>query len=163
MIGLPPLLAGAVKVTVACALPAVAVPMVGAPGTPAGVTLFEAAEAGPVPIALVAVTVKVYAVPLVSPVITWECRGAGVAVHPAGRIRRHRVASDRTAAVVGRRGEAHRRLRIARGGGADGRARQGPVAGVTLFEAAEAGPVPIALVALTVKVYAVPLVSPVTT
>ena len=31
----PPLLAGAVKVTLACALPAVAVPMVGAPGTTA--------------------------------------------------------------------------------------------------------------------------------
>ena len=55
----PPLLAGAVNVTVACALPAVAVPIVGAPGTVAGVTLFEAAEAGPVPSAFVAVTVKV--------------------------------------------------------------------------------------------------------
>jgi uncharacterized membrane protein YqaE (UPF0057 family) len=31
----PPLLAGAVKVMVACVLPAVAVPMVGAPGTTA--------------------------------------------------------------------------------------------------------------------------------
>jgi hypothetical protein len=55
----PPLLAGAVKVTVAWALPAVAAPIVGAPGTVAGVTLFEAAEAGPVPTPLVAVTVKV--------------------------------------------------------------------------------------------------------
>jgi hypothetical protein len=34
--------------------------------------------------------------------------------------------------------------------------------GVTVFDAAEAGPVPIALVAVTVNVYAVPLVSPVT-
>ena len=42
--------------------------MLGAPGAPTGVTLFEAAEAGPVPIAFVAVTVKVYAVPLVRPV-----------------------------------------------------------------------------------------------
>jgi hypothetical protein len=48
-----------VKATVAFALPAVAVPIVGAPGTPAGVTLFDAAEAAPVPIALGAVTVKV--------------------------------------------------------------------------------------------------------
>ena len=68
MIGLPPFEAGGEKVTVACALPAVAVPIVGAPGTVAGVTLFEAAEAGPVPIALVALTVKVYAVPFVKPV-----------------------------------------------------------------------------------------------
>ncbi len=41
------------------ALPAVAVPMVGAPGTVAGVTVFDAADAAPVPMALVAVTVKV--------------------------------------------------------------------------------------------------------
>jgi hypothetical protein len=59
-----------VKVTVACALPAVAVPIVGAPGTvgTAGVTLFDAPDAELVPTALVAVTVKVYAVPLVRPV-----------------------------------------------------------------------------------------------
>jgi hypothetical protein len=59
VIALPPLLAGTVKATVALALPAVAVPIVGAPGTVAGVTLFDTAEAGPVPTALVAVTVKV--------------------------------------------------------------------------------------------------------
>jgi len=35
--------------------------------------------------------------------------------------------------------------------------------GVTAAEAADAGPVPTLLVAVTVKVYAVPLVSPVTT
>lgn len=51
--------AGAVKLTVACPLPGVAVPMVGAPGAVAGVAALEAADAGPVPIALVAVTVKV--------------------------------------------------------------------------------------------------------
>ena len=55
----PPLFAGAVKVTVAWAFPAVAVPIVGAPGTVEGVTEFEAALAGPVPMAFVAVTVKV--------------------------------------------------------------------------------------------------------
>ena len=49
MIALPPLLAGAVKVTDACALPAVAVPMVGAPGTVTGVTLLEATDAAPGP------------------------------------------------------------------------------------------------------------------
>jgi hypothetical protein len=55
----PPLLTGAVNVTVACAFPAVAVPIVGAPGTVEGITEFEAELAGPVPLALVAVTVKV--------------------------------------------------------------------------------------------------------
>jgi hypothetical protein len=73
------LLAGAVKVTVALALPAVAVPMVGAPGTvaaAAGVTLFDAAEAALLPLAFVALTVNVYAVPLVSPVTLIAVHGA---------------------------------------------------------------------------------------
>jgi hypothetical protein len=56
---LPPFEAGGEKLTVACALPAVAVPIVGAPGIVAGVTLFEGLEAGPVPMALVAVIVNV--------------------------------------------------------------------------------------------------------
>ncbi len=59
VIGLPPSEAGGVKATVAWPLPAVALPMVGAPGTPAGVTLFDAADAGPLPTALAAFTVKV--------------------------------------------------------------------------------------------------------
>jgi hypothetical protein len=61
------LVAGAVHVTVACALPAVAVTAVGAPGTAAGVTAFEAVDAGPVPNEVVAVTVNVYDVPFVRP------------------------------------------------------------------------------------------------
>ena len=69
MIAAPPFEAGAVKVTVACAFPLVAVPMVGAPGVVAGVAEFEAEEALPEPTEFVATTVKVYAVPLVSPVI----------------------------------------------------------------------------------------------
>ena len=68
MIAEPPLLVGGVKLIFACALPAVAVPMIGAPGTVPGVTEFDGAEAGPVPTALVAVTVKVYAGPFASPV-----------------------------------------------------------------------------------------------
>jgi hypothetical protein len=54
-----PLLAGAVKLTVALLFPAVTVPMDGAPGAPSGVALLEASEAAPVPALLVAVTVKV--------------------------------------------------------------------------------------------------------
>ena len=53
----PPLELGAVKAMLALALPAVAAPMVGAPGTVAGVT--ETAEdATPAPFELVAVTVQ---------------------------------------------------------------------------------------------------------
>ncbi len=55
----PPLLVGAVQVTLAEALPPVAVPMVGAPGTVAGVTELDAAEAGPGADVLMAATVKV--------------------------------------------------------------------------------------------------------
>jgi hypothetical protein len=55
----PPLEAGAVKDTVACVFPATAVPIVGEPGTEAGVTVFEGSLAAPVPFALVALTVKV--------------------------------------------------------------------------------------------------------
>ena len=65
----PPVLVGAVKLTVALPLLPLAEIPVGAPGAiGAGVTEDDAVEAVPVPIALVAVTVKVYAVPLVSPV-----------------------------------------------------------------------------------------------
>ena len=50
---------GAVQVTVAAVLPAVALTPVGAKANPNGITLFEAPEGAPTPAALVAVTVKV--------------------------------------------------------------------------------------------------------
>jgi hypothetical protein len=50
-------------------LPAVALTLVGAPGTPIGVTEFDAVEDELVPAAFVAVTVNVYVVPLLKPVI----------------------------------------------------------------------------------------------
>ncbi len=85
MIALPPLLAGAVKATVALAFPAVAVPIVGIPGavTAVGVTVFDADEAAPRPIAFWARTVKVYAVPLERPV-TVIGDDVPVAVFPPG-------------------------------------------------------------------------------
>ena len=68
MIAEPPLDDGAAHTTEADALPAVAVTPVGAPGTLAlllGDTEAECAELGPVPIAFVAATVKLYGVPFV--------------------------------------------------------------------------------------------------
>ena len=50
----PPLLAGAVQVTVADPLPAVAVPTVGAPGVVAGTTALDGSDSGPLPTVLVA-------------------------------------------------------------------------------------------------------------
>ena len=55
----PPLLAGGVKATVACPLPAVADVTDGAPGGPRGTSDPEDADGGEVPAPLVAVTVKV--------------------------------------------------------------------------------------------------------
>ena len=57
--GEPPFDAGGTKRNVNCVLPGTVALIVGAPGTLAGVTLFEGADASPVPTALVAVTVKV--------------------------------------------------------------------------------------------------------
>jgi hypothetical protein len=65
----PPLLTGALNVIVASPLPAVAVPIVGASGTVAGTTELLVPDAVLVPMLFVAVTVKVYVVPLVRPVM----------------------------------------------------------------------------------------------
>jgi hypothetical protein len=66
-----PPVAGAVQETTELAL-ALDVPAtaVGLPGTVAALTLFELPLAEPVPAALVAVTLKVYAVPAVRPEVT---------------------------------------------------------------------------------------------
>ena len=66
--GDPPVFAGAVKVTEALASPAEATTFVGAPGTVEGVTELDGDDCDEVPIPLVAVTLKVYASPFVSPV-----------------------------------------------------------------------------------------------
>ena len=65
----PPLLSDGVKLIVACPLPLVTVPIVGASGTVAGVTTLLTLEEALTPIALVAVTTKEYAVPFERPVM----------------------------------------------------------------------------------------------
>lgn len=62
------MLAGASKEIVASPLPRTATTFVGASGTVAGVTELLAVEEALAPTPLVAVTVKVYATPLVKPV-----------------------------------------------------------------------------------------------
>jgi hypothetical protein len=57
---------------------------VGAPGTANGVTAADADEAAPVPIAFVAVTVNVYAVPLLKPVTVADVAHVVDAVKPPG-------------------------------------------------------------------------------
>jgi hypothetical protein len=157
MIALPPSLAGAVKVTVACALPAVAVPMVGAPGAVAGavgVTTFDGADGGPVPMLFVAVTVKVYALPFASPVTVIDVHGALQLPVMDSRRRRCGEARDRAATV------AHRRVKLTVACASPAVAvpmvgAPGAVAGavgVTVFDAADCGPVPTLLLAVTVNV-----------
>ena len=69
----PPFDDGAVHATVTdVALASVAVPIVGAPGTVAGVTALDAVDALDVPAEFVAVVVNVYAVPFVKPVTAHE-------------------------------------------------------------------------------------------
>ena len=160
VIAAPPLLAGGVNVTVACAFPATAVTAVGAPGLVTGVTVFDAPEAGPVPTLLVAVTVKVYAVPLVRPGTTIG-EAAPVAVMPPGlevtvKLVIGAQAGSAQAGAVNAGGEVNDTVAwplpaaaLAPVGAVDTVAE----VGVTLFDAAEGAPVSrAALVALTVKV-----------
>ena len=76
--------AGAVHVTLADAGPNVAVTPVGGPGRAAGMTGEEAADAGPVPTSLVAVTVKAYEVPFVRPETVQEVAPVVVQVSAPG-------------------------------------------------------------------------------
>ena len=78
----PPLDPGAVHATVTDVAPAfVAVPIVGAPGTVAGVTELDAVDKLDVPAELVAVVLNVYAVPFVKLVIAHD-PDAPVTVQP---------------------------------------------------------------------------------
>ena len=81
----PPSASGAVKVTLACPSPAVAIPIAGAGGgvETSGVTLLDGADLALVPNALLAVTVNVYAVPSVRPA-TVMGDAVPVAVIPPG-------------------------------------------------------------------------------
>ena len=74
MIGDPPLLTGAVHLSVAVVLPATTERSTAALGTLAGVTGEEVAEGRLLPTALTAITLKTYAVPLVRPVATYDVR-----------------------------------------------------------------------------------------
>jgi hypothetical protein len=149
----PPVDDGGVKLTDTCVSPAVAVPMVGAPGTTAATVkdcaTVDAAAYAPLPdwsasmVQVPAVT-KVSAPPLVivhTPVVL-ELKVTArpelaVAVN-VGDVPKFCVPGLLKVIVCA-------------------------ALGVTLLDAVEAGPVPTELVAVTVNVYAVPLVRPVTT
>ena len=80
----PPSLAGAVHDTTAWAFPGVAATAVGTPGAVLGVVALLASDSGEVPIALVAVTVNVYVVPLARPVTVAVVAPVVLTVAPSG-------------------------------------------------------------------------------
>jgi hypothetical protein len=156
----PPLLPGAENVIVACPLPAVAVPMVGVPGVVAGVIELLVAEADPVPISFVAVTVKVYVVPLVRPVMTIGEAPPVAVIPPTLEVTVYEVIAEPplfTGGVNVTTASPLPPVAVPIVGAS------GVVAGTTELLVAEAMLVPAAFVAVTVKVYVTPLVSPVTT
>ena len=135
----------------------------GAPGAVAGVTLLDAAEAGPVPMAFVAVTVNVYAVPFVSPVTVAVSvlppteavspPGLDATVYPVIALPPLEAGATQVTSACAFPAVALTDV------GAPGTVT---ATGVTLLDAVEAALVATALAAVTAKVYAVPLVSPVT-
>ena len=164
----PPLLAGALKVTVACpsddptaalagALAAALAP-VGAPGNPAGVAAPEGAEAALGPAVLNATTVNVYAVPLVNPDTTIGDAppDALIAVDtPPIRAVTEKLVVALRPTVPGVNDTVACESPV--GGpstvtpaGAPGTAA--PACGVTLLDGAEGTPMPAMLVAVTVNV-----------
>lgn len=125
-----------------------------------GVTLPEADEAAPVPALLVAVTLKVYACPLVSP-LTMSGLALPVTARPPGDAVAVYELMLRPPVLEGAVKETVT-LRFAPATEVIAGAPGTPV-GVTALEALEAAPVfPALFVAVTVKVYEVPLVRPVT-
>ena len=139
--------------------------MVGAPGTVAGATgvAVTGVEAGPSPMPLLAVTLSVYWVPLVSPE-TWHV--SGPLVQPQLKLSTPSVAVT-VYALIGsppsEAGAVQLTSTTPSPGAADTMVgAPGTVAGATGVAATgvEAGPSPMPLLAVTLSVYWVPLVSP---
>ena len=142
-------------------MPATAPTPVGAPGVVAGVTLFDAADAGPVPTALVAFTVNVYAVPFDSPENTVEVTFPTVLVAPPGdAVTVYPVTGEPPLLAGGVHDNVACPFPAIAPTPVGAPGTVGADDGVTLFDDADAGPVPTALVAFTVNVYAVPFDSP---
>jgi hypothetical protein len=149
VMGEPPLDAGGTKRNVNCPLPGTVALIVGAPGTLAGVTVFEGADARPVPIEFVAITVKVYAVPFVRPVTVMGDAAPLAAMPPGDEVAVYDVIAEPPVDAGGVNVTvacAFPAVAVPIVGG------PGTAAGVTLFEGVDGGPVPTALVAVTVKV-----------
>ncbi len=144
-----PLADAPLKVTTAFDEPATAETVVGAVGTPAGVTAADALEALPVPAAFVAVTVKVYAVPLARPVtVIGDAEPVPVKL-PGVEVTVYEVMAEPPFEA----GAVNATLACPLPAVAETAVgAPGTVYGVTELEAVEAPEVPTPLVAVTVKV-----------
>ena len=157
-----PLPAGATKATLAPPFMGVATTDVGVSGIVAGVTEADADEAMDVPAAFTAFTVKVYAVPFVNPDIASGLPdvvndvgpptgvGLGMTMYPVMGV---------PPVLVGVSKEIVAAPEVATATTCSGAV--GGAVGVTGVDADEETDVPMAFVAVTVKVYAWPIVSPV--
>jgi hypothetical protein len=149
----PPSEAGAVNAIVACALPGVAVPIVGAPGAVAAMTIEKLCVALPPAFVAVMTPEKVptaLGVPVIAPPLA-SVRPVGSAPEVTLKV----GAGEPLAVTV----KLYATPNAPPGGAA--LVKLGEVAGVTLT-VAEAAPVPIAFVAVTEHVYVVPFARPVT-
>jgi hypothetical protein len=162
VIAAPPFDTGAPKLTVACVLPAVADTEVGAPGTVRGVTLFDGAEGALTPAMFVAVTVNVYAVPLVRPVTVMGDPAELALMPPGFDVAVYEVIDEPPSDAGGAKVTVACALPAVAVPMTGAPGTPGGATGVTLFDAAEGGPAPNAFVAVTVKVYEVPFARPVT-
>jgi hypothetical protein len=123
----------------------------------AGLTLLEAAEAEPVPMELVAVTVKIYAAPFANPeTVTGEDAPEAVKLPGLDVTVYEEIAAPPFEAGAEKLTVAWVLPAVA----TPIVGASGVVAGVIELEAAEAALAPAELVAVTVKVYAVPFVNP---
>ena len=133
-------------------------PMTGASGVVAGVTELLVTEAELVPMALVAVTVKVYETPLVRPVTMTGEEALETTCRPSFEVTVYEAMADppllpsSEKVTVAWPLEAMMEVMVG---------ASGAVAGTMELLVPDEVLVPIALVAVTVKVYVVPLVRPV--
>jgi hypothetical protein len=117
-----------------------------------GVTLFDGAEAGPVPAAFLAVTVNVYDVPFVKPK-TVSGPDDPMAIFPSGLdVTVYKVIGLPPLDAGGKKLTVACALFAVALAPVGGPGTVTGVTGVTLFDGAEAGPVPAAFVAVTVNV-----------
>ena len=157
-----PLFAPGVNATEADALPLSTLPIVGALGTVAGTNAADAAEGALVPLPFVAVTLHVYVLPLVRPVTTMGADGPDRLPGAPPLLDRQEAVDEVTGLPLSAPGvnatdpETLPRVTAPIVGAC------GTVDGIAVADAIDDGPVPSALVALTVHEYVLAFVRPVT-